>query len=664
MEAMVESFHERKREGRVKGINAQGNAQGREREKELSKSQLPFMASSSSPFLSRSPSILIFLFITFLQHHRHIPSASANNLHRTRLLRPFLGFDSISDSAAASSTADPLTRYFEVTKPIETPPTEPCSYLVLRHKFAYTYGEPPVIANYTPPSDHGCRSQEFSKIVLEWTATCRGRQYDRIFGVWLGGVELLRSCTAEPRATGIIWTVQKDITKYSSLLVKNGTLAVYLGNIVTKTYTGIYDVNITFHFYPARDLGNPVKGYNSTADLIMPISRNLPLDDGLWFEIENATDTESKKFRIPPNVYRAVLEVYVSFHEDDEFWYANYPNEYIEANNLTSADGNGPFREVVVSLDGVTVGSVWPFTVIFTGGINPLFWRPITGIGSFDLPSYDIEITPFLSKVLDGEVHEFGFSVTNALNVWYIDANLHLWLDEESESTASELLSYISAPPVYSSKLDFEGLDGKFLTGASRSISATGWVNSSYGNITTLSTQRFDFLNYMIVGNDTNLQVVDQLIHYDDSVELMMGASFVEFIYSYKKFPFNFYTDVFGQENGTYSIVANITFAFDEKKGKNAATTASWSELSNEQKTEGYMIVENDSVVSGSGATAEVYKYGSDSQCYFRNVSSSNYIILYDDVDGKCDEETNQSLSGFNLKRYGTSQLGTAFLES
>ena len=60
-----------------------------------------------------------------------------------------------------------------------------------------------------------------------------------------------RSCTAEPRATGIVWSVEKDITRYYSLLMKNQTLAVYLGNLVTKTYTGVYHVNITIQFYPA-----------------------------------------------------------------------------------------------------------------------------------------------------------------------------------------------------------------------------------------------------------------------------------------------------------------------------------------------------------------------------------------------------------------------------
>ncbi|KAK4748107.1 hypothetical protein SAY87_014693 [Trapa incisa] len=609
------------------------------------------------------------LLSLFLLIHHFISSATANNLHRSRYLRPSPVLDSILDSSL-TYRADSPTRFFEVTKPIDTPPAaEPFSYLVLRHQFAFTYGKPPVLATYIPPSDQGCPFGDFSNIVLEWTATCRGRQFDRIFGVWLGGVELLRSCTAEPRPTGIVWTVQKDITRYHSLLMKNGTLAVYLGNLITKVYTGIYDVNITIHFYPAGaaaglDSSKPLRGYHSTADLILPISRKPHINDGLWFKIENSTDTESKKFRIPPNVYRAVLEVYVSFHENDEFWYGNYPNEYIKANNLTSVAGNGPFREVLVTLDrNTTVGSVWPFTVIFTGGVNPLFWRPITAVGSFDLPSYDIEITPFLSRILDGEPHELGFSITNALNVWYVDANLHLWLDHKSKRTESELVSYSSSPVAYSSELEVNGLDGKFIIGANRSISATGWVRSSYGKITTVSNQRFEFSNTMVVGNEANLQIIEQTIRYDDKVDLKTEeSSCVRLVRSYKKFPFKFYSNTFDQGNETYSLVANVTLAFNEKK---VVLGVPGSKLRNAQKADGYMVVKDNLVVSGLGSTSEVYRFDRNGGCYFRNVSSSNYTILYDDVRRGCGGGRREwPPLGFDLSSSGIYPFRKAFIES
>lgn len=465
----------------------------------------------------------------------------------------------------------------------------------------------------------------------------------------MSGVELFRSCTAEPRATGIIWSVEKDITRYYSLLMNNQTLAVYLGNVVDSTYTGVYHVNITFHFYPAEDEKdvnlyaggrNLGTGYDSKADLIVPISRNLPLNDGLWFEIENATDIQSKEVRIPRNAYRAVLEVYVSFHENDEFWYSNLPNDYIRANNLSGTPGNGPFREVLVSVDGVVVGAIWPFTVIYTGGINPLLWRPITGIGSFDLPSYDIEITPFLEKILDGKMHLFGFFVTKALNVWYVDANLHLWLDSESTTTEGKLLMLNNPSPNVSVKSDFKGLDGTFFTAVSRSVSSSGWVKSSHGKVVTNWNQEFNYRNTMVMGNDGNLQIVDQLIDFNDSMSAKFPSSSVYSAEVLRRFPLYLYSNYASQGNGTYLSIANLSLGFNEKKFRDVGSGLWKSSLKSKQEGEGIMVVKNNLVVSGVGSTQEAYNYDSNEFCYFRNVSSSNYTILSDKAGNTCNHRT------------------------
>ncbi|KAK6157359.1 hypothetical protein DH2020_011607 [Rehmannia glutinosa] len=582
----------------------------------------------ASPF---SPLLLLFSTLTLL----HQPPLSAANLHSTTTL---FRSQPISEPTSLFAAENPPTTFFEVTKPIPLPKTKPCSYLVLKHDFAYTYGKSPVLADYKPPSD--CPSRNFAKIVLEWTATCKGRQFDRIFGVWLGGVEILRSCTAEPRATGIVWTVKKDITRYYSLLMSNQTLAVYLGNLVDSTYTGVYHVNVTIHFYPAEaSYGHSEVDYGELengADLILPISRNLPLNDGLWFEIENSTDVESKEFKIPQNVYKAVLEVYVSFHENDEFWFGNYPNEYISANNLTGSPGNGPFREVVVSLDDLVVGAVWPFTVIYTGGVNPLLWRPITGIGSFDLPSYDIEITPLLGKILDGNTHKLAFSVRNALNVWYIDANLHLWLDKKSEKTQGKLLEYSESPLSLSILSNFTGFDGLFVTNVSRTIISSGWVKSSHGVVTTKYVQGFKYSNSMVMGNDGNLQILNQIITLNSSVATKTPSSSVRSSNSHKKFILYLHSDAIDKGDGSYDSVANVTLGFNEKRLKTSDLGKFTSKLKNLQNAQGDMFVKGNLVVSGLGSTQQVYQYTSDKSCYFRNVSSSNYTIIHDEERNTC----------------------------
>ncbi|XVE50083.1 hypothetical protein DITRI_Ditri01bG0132800 [Diplodiscus trichospermus] len=565
------------------------------------------------------------------------------NIHRSKnLLRSNLLSQLTSTIPSNDNSPTP---YFEVTKPIKLPNTKPCSYLILQHDFGFTYGKPPVLVNYNPPH---CYSQNFTKIVLEWKATCKGRQFDRIFGVWLGGVELLRSCTAEPTSNGIVWTVEKDITRYHSLVLKKRTqtLAVFLGNLVDRTYTGVYHVNLTFHFYPAesnvndekQSMNNLASNYYSKADLILPISRDLLLNDGLWFEIQNSNDTKLKQFQIPQNVYRAVLDVYVSFHEKDEFWYANFPNDYIAANNLSDTPGNGPYREVVVSLDGEVVGAVWPFTVIYTGGINPLFWSPITGISSFNLPSYDIEITPFLGNMLEGKFHTFGFSVTNALNVWLIDANLHLWIDSRSAKTEGKLLKFNNKAHSVSEESDFEGLNGKFLTSANRFISAIGWIKSSYGDITTHSTQEFSYNNSLEIRKDGNFQVVNQMIHFNDRVHTRMPFLCVHAEESLKTFPLNLYLDLSEQGEGSFLSVTNVTLGFNEKKYKNVGLELCISSLQNMQNAEAVLAVENYSIVKRLQGTRQVYEYHGSDFCYCRNISSSNGIIDYDEVSSLCDK--------------------------
>ncbi|KAF4352661.1 hypothetical protein F8388_012683 [Cannabis sativa] len=56
---------------------------------------------------------------------------------------------------------------------------------------------------------------------------------------------------------------------------------------------------------------------------------------GFCVLVMNSMNTKLKEFKIPQNTYRAVLEVYVSFHENDEFWHSNLPNDYIAVNELS-----------------------------------------------------------------------------------------------------------------------------------------------------------------------------------------------------------------------------------------------------------------------------------------------------------------------------------------
>uniref|UniRef100_M8CNX6 Peptide N-acetyl-beta-D-glucosaminyl asparaginase amidase A N-terminal domain-containing protein n=1 Tax=Aegilops tauschii TaxID=37682 RepID=M8CNX6_AEGTA len=210
--------------------------------------------------------------------------------------------------------------FFEVDRPHRPPPGSfgPCSTVLLSHSFAYTYTKPPVTAAYSPPpclAAAGGHASLISLAVLEWRAACRGVQYDRIFGVWLGGAELLRGCTAAPRRNGIAWSVSKDVTKYASLLAARNpsTLAVYLGNVVDEQYTGVYHANLTLHLYFRHPSQPPQPGLGP-ADVIVPVSPSRPRNDGLGALQQRSRAGDRRQSRSLSNAQECAVNVDV----DDE----------------------------------------------------------------------------------------------------------------------------------------------------------------------------------------------------------------------------------------------------------------------------------------------------------------------------------------------------------
>eukprot|EP00252_Welwitschia_mirabilis_P017035 TRINITY_DN37885_c0_g1_i1.p1 TRINITY_DN37885_c0_g1~~TRINITY_DN37885_c0_g1_i1.p1 ORF type:complete len:585 (+),score=65.97 TRINITY_DN37885_c0_g1_i1:171-1925(+) len=557
--------------------------------------------------------------------------AVVNLRMRKQGLRPFFA-EEVSTPFSESQSNGTMV-FFEVRKPIDLPKRKPCSVMnILQHDFGYTYGKPPVVVDYSPPSD--CQAP-WGKVVLEWKATCKGRQYDRIVGLWLGGAEILRTCTAEPTQNGIEWIVLKDVTKYSALLQKPQSFEVQLNNIVDKTYTGVYHVNINLFFY--TDSESEKEG-DEPADVILPVSLPVRQEGGAWFQITNASDVKEVSLTVPSNAYRAVLEVFVSPHQNDEFWYTNPPNEYLHANNLTGSPGNGAFREVLVSIDGMIVGAVWPFPVIYTGGINPLFWRPVSGIGSFDLPSYDLDITPFLGTLLGHKQksHKLSFSVANALDVWFVDANLHVWIDRAATATTAQLTGYEASSLSFSVDSDFKGFDGSFKTSASRKISSAGWVKFSQGKRVTHVYRELKFSNEMEFRNEGNTQTVHQRIvsHSKVTVETSKGVASISKVNTV--FPlYVYYSDV-EKGNGTLLEVANVSNAITEDVSVVAPSQNFFASLNNTQEAQGYILVHKKVVADGLGSTQQLYDYHSSQGCYSRAVSVSNYSFLYDTSDTSC----------------------------
>lgn len=88
--------------------------------------------------------------------------------------------------------------------------------------------------------------------------------------------------------------------------------------------------------------------------------------------------------------------------------------------------------------------------MLFTGGVDPGLWRPIAGIDAYDLPTFEIDVTPWLPLLCDGHVHTFGLKLVgydsfteNHIGTigenWYVTGSVFVWLDENGKQTTGSV---------------------------------------------------------------------------------------------------------------------------------------------------------------------------------------------------------------------------------
>ncbi|HXW76936.1 MAG TPA: peptide-N4-asparagine amidase, partial [Candidatus Eremiobacteraceae bacterium] len=116
--------------------------------------------------------------------------------------------------------------------PVSRPATAHCKVTLLANYAFDNYSEE--IAPYSPPA--GCPGR-WSKVILDVDTHVAGVQYDRLFGIWIGGTEIYRGTTVEPSEAGIEYHAEKDVTNYSSQLSSPATMTAMLGNIVNPSLT-------------------------------------------------------------------------------------------------------------------------------------------------------------------------------------------------------------------------------------------------------------------------------------------------------------------------------------------------------------------------------------------------------------------------------------------
>lgn len=375
------------------------------------------------------------------------------------------------------SYQDPLT----AAPPIARPPTPSCTTTVMQDfAFNSSVGQGVFNGTLTPPTD--CPGP-WSKIVLDFTGKVAGRQFDRLMNVWVGGAQVFQSSTPEPDPDGITWHVEHDATPYSSLFAQAEPIKVELQNYVTGPYTGVIYGTLKVTYYPATS-SYPAPAH---ADEVI----GFPNADSSYFF--GPSDVSTTSITFPRNLTRAYLELYLKGNSCDEFWFGSQPDDYAGPNGLC---GGGAFREVQVSIDGQLAGVAWPFPFIFTGGVNPLLWRPIPAVNAFDMPPQVVDLTPYVGLLTDGQPHTISLRVAHDGNYWGIGSDLLLYRDPGSSQTIGALVSRSIGPDAGETYGENTGSNGGvFTTHASRHLNVSGYVDTSAGRITTTVDQTFGFSN-------------------------------------------------------------------------------------------------------------------------------------------------------------------------
>ncbi|KAK4698865.1 hypothetical protein P7C70_g7405, partial [Phenoliferia sp. Uapishka_3] len=418
--------------------------------------------------------------------------------------------------AAISNTTTPLRNVNVAHPPVVPKGGRKCEVLLLKHDFANSYYAPAIV-DYVPPTRCG-EVGKWAAVVLNITVTSNGTQFDRLGSISLSNVEIWRTSTAEPTKTGIIWTALKDVTKYNPVFSKKGRLMFDENNINDATYTGIFSTTLTAVFYEATpDFPTP-----KSADLIIPLS-TLSSTQSQMFTYPGDSSTS---ITIPANTAEAYVEIYATGNSDEEFWYTNLPDEFSDEFDADAGlIGKGPFREVQLLIDGALdeldkAGVVIPFPVIYTGGANPLLWRPIASLRAFDIPTFYIDITPYIPLLSDDLPHNFTLIVLgqglgdHSVNAnWFLSGNIQIMLDPSPERTTGLLISHEATPFAAIQTLGGPSSDNTTFTtdvSARRTLNIVAIVNTGSGAKLVHFSQIISYSNQQVYSRDGLNEAVTQ----------------------------------------------------------------------------------------------------------------------------------------------------------
>ena len=463
---------------------------------------------------------------------------------------------------------------------------------------------------------------------IDFTVTA-GIQYDRTAEFFLGGSNIFYGTTAEPGSSmSPSWHVERDVTDLSAVFKKPQTGIAEIGNLVNDTYTGIIYANAALEFYPAS--------WKAPAPVVPDIVVAVDSTGGDAGAV-NSGQQVTQVLDLPTNVEKVYLDVISQSQSGDEFWYLCVPSDL--SGNLESC-GNTAFRETEVTIDGNPAGVAPVYPWIYTGGLDPYLWIPITGVQTLDFKPYRVDLTPFAGVLADGQSHTVGIGVYNADSYFLVTGNVLVYTDHGRKTTTGGILSNtltLNPNPVVEENVTTDGngtTTGTVSVASKRKFEIKGYLETSHGRVETTVEQTVDFLNSQVVDVNPNTgpddQDVTQTSTVDSTTTTKTGYTIEKevkhFSYPFKlNYVFNYNTD------GTYTQAVTS----DQKDIVSSAKAIDgWQYFSNaytEQVKSNDVLQFDQSfnlTAAGVGDSSASY-VGTDSlgYCYSRSLASVNHKL-------------------------------------
>lgn len=379
-----------------------------------------------------------------------------------------------ADGPHLTNPTDPQQQY-DATMPIPVPSTHSCTETVMTHDFQNSYGAP-FNGAYTPPTD--CPGP-WSKVVLTLTSTVDGTQFDRDVYVAIGHAVVLDGTTSEPCCTGnaTTWTVQRDVTDITPLLTADQPVQVELDNVNDATYTGVYHTIVSLTFYET----NSTAPEGAHPDVVLPISSNG--GGGPMLGVGTDGQQVGADITFPTDLSRLSAEVFADAHGPcEEFWWGD-----------PGGCAGTPYRELAVYVDGKLAGAAPAYPVLYTGADGPGLWEPIPSPRAWDIKPYDLDLTPFVGLLTDGQPHTIRLGVLGTQlaggDFWQLAANLQGWIDDPGVATVGQLVEAKGDAAPTNNQTDPTGVGVPYTDVASHDLTFTGQATINGQLVTTAVTE-------------------------------------------------------------------------------------------------------------------------------------------------------------------------------